>query len=84
MRDIIDFYFDGFVLSVDALTYLVRIRKSDYEASHQHRPEDLPDWIFGSKLAIWLLEEEAPMLQRSLEGEKIRNFLLSQRASHVK
>jgi hypothetical protein len=83
MRDIIDFYFDGFVLSVDALTYLIRIRKADHEPYEFHRPEDLPEWVFGSKLAIWLLEEEAPMLQRSLEGDKIRNHLLSQRLSHV-
>ena len=84
MRDVMNYYFEGFVLSVDAMTYLVRIRKADVDAARFDEVEDLPEWAFQSRLAIWLMEDEAPILQRSLEGDKIRSLLLSRRMSHVK
>lgn len=83
MQDVVDYYFGGWILSVDAMTYLVRIRKSD-SVRCENRIEDLPDWVFESRLAIWLMENEAPIFQRSIEGDRMRNLFLSRKVTDVK
>ncbi len=40
------------------------------------RLEDLPDWIFDSRHAIWLTVEDLPIKDRATHGDRIREQLL--------
>jgi len=75
MTDIIKFYLDRYELTVDLGSYIVEARELKTPPPFVHTVTDLPEWIFQSRLAIWLTEEGASIYNRSVAGEKIRENL---------
>jgi hypothetical protein len=65
---------DGFLLHVDNFAYLVEIHASK-KVSPDTAPEELPDWLFQSRHAIWLTDENLPIQDRAAHGESIRQKL---------
>ncbi len=77
MTDIIKFYLDRYELIVDLGSYIVEAHELHTAPPFVHTISDLPDWIFQSRLAIWLAEEGTSIYNRSVSGEKIRESLKS-------
>jgi len=69
------FRIEEFVIHVDEGTYLVEVYKNDDEDPLQSI-EDLPNWVFASRYAIWLSGGDAPVRDRALEGERIKQDLM--------
>ena len=74
MSKIEQFRIEEFVIKVDEGTYLVEIYQNDEDVSIQ-TIEDLPNWVFASRYAIWLIGGDAPVRERALEGERIKQQL---------
>ncbi len=72
------FCVEGFVLTVWPECYLVEVRPAaagrDY-ATERDSLSDLPDWVFRSRLAIWLLEGREEIRKRAFAGERIKRRL---------
>jgi hypothetical protein len=65
---------EGYLLKVNDLAYLVEI-----EMNHEKKAgdqEDLPEWIFDSRHAIWLTVEDLPLKERATQGDRIRQKLI--------
>lgn len=75
MTEITKFYLDRYELTVDVGSYIVEARELESPPPFVHTVTDLPDWIFQSRLAIWLTEEGTSIYNRSVSGEKIRERL---------
>ena len=73
------FYFDGLVLSLHLPSYLVEIQRLYWEPSYKNKISDLPEWVFNSRLAIWITDESGSIHERALEGERIRKSFIQQR-----
>jgi hypothetical protein len=71
------FHVHGFVLQVHPATYLIEVSKIDQPNADADALGDLPCWIFDSRYAIWLTLQGATLYERAIEGEKIRNHILS-------
>jgi hypothetical protein len=69
------FRIEEFVIHVDEGTYLVEVYRNDDEYPLQSI-EDLPNWVFASRYAIWLSGGDAPVRERALEGERIKQDLM--------
>jgi hypothetical protein len=69
------FYLDGFLLSVDNYAYLVEIKSSEKKVIQDSGADELPDWMFDSRHAIWLTDENLPIRDRAAHGESIRQKL---------
>lgn len=68
------FVLDRFLLTVNKECLLVEVKEcSGNESSMTVR--DLPAWIFYSEHTLWLTNEDKPLRDRALEGEKIRASL---------
>jgi hypothetical protein len=65
---------EGYLLKVNELAYLVEIEMNqDKKAGDQ---ENLPEWIFDSRHAIWLTVEDLPLKERATHGDRIREKLI--------
>jgi hypothetical protein len=85
MSDISKYYFENFSLVVDRGTYLVEVHPPVDDPPRRNRVEDLPDWVFQSKLAIWLTQDNSPVYERSVAGEIVKKIFVSakkQKGSH--
>ena len=71
------FHIGEFLIQVDEGTYLVEVNFTDSNPSF-HRIQDLPNWVFASRYAIWLTAGDAPIRDRALEGERVKQELLKQ------
>ena len=67
---------DEYILRIWFESYLVEVRHDDTNADANYESE-VPDWVFQSRLAVWLADKDAPIRQRALEGEKIKCILAS-------
>ncbi|HJZ10579.1 MAG TPA: hypothetical protein VJ521_00415 [Acidobacteriota bacterium] len=81
MTNVDRFYFDGLALTLSTDSYLVEVKRIHYDPPYINTVWDLPDWVFNSRLAIWITEESASIYHRSLAGEQIRNELLMLKGS---
>lgn len=72
------FYLNGFLLKVNNGSHLVEIKPSEKHSIHRMDSTDLPDWIFYSRHAIWLTEEDLPIKERADHGERVKRKLLMQ------
>ena len=75
MTRIEQFRIDEFVIQVDEGTYLVEVYQKDDEVPLKTL-DDLPNWVFASRYAIWLTGGDAPVRERALEGERIKRSLM--------
>ena len=69
---------DRFSLTLNKECYLVEVQE-DPEISGSADISVLPDWIFESKHAIWLMEENKPIGDRARDGERVRWSLIRSR-----
>lgn len=69
------FRIEEFVIHVDEGTYLVEVYQNDEDVAFQ-TIADLPNWVFASRYAIWLTGGDAPVRDRALQGERIKQHLL--------
>lgn len=74
MRDVTltHYYVDSLELVVDPGSYLVEVRYLHDLPRGSHSVSDLPDWVFQSKLAIWLMDRGASIMERAMKGDQIR------------
>jgi hypothetical protein len=70
------FYLHDYELTVHNKSFLVLVSQLSNLSSHQNRSSDLPEWAFHSPHAIWLQKNNGSMIQRAMEGEKIKAELL--------
>ncbi len=80
MREADRYYIDGFELTVYESCYLVEVEKTRSEPTRQE-PLPLPEWVFGSRNAIWLAVENAPISVRAKDGESLKQRLFQWIAS---
>ena len=73
MSDLRKFFFEDLVLTVCSEAFLVKVQTGKRRRGHQLA--DLPDWVFDSRNAVWLTEEEAPLSVRGNHGDLIRKRL---------
>jgi hypothetical protein len=71
------FYVNGFLLRVFDSAYLVEVKPANGETGYYQKPSSLPDWMFRSSHAIWLSEEDAPMVDRARKGDAIKKEIIS-------
>jgi hypothetical protein len=67
-----------FLLTVNSACYLIEVRECD-RTDLDREPSDLPSWIFESKHAIWLTDENKPIFERAKHGEKIKKQFLAEK-----
>lgn len=77
MSEVALYVLNGLALRVYPKAYLVEVRRLDECGGPENRFSDLPDWVFGSRRAIWLTLENGSMLNRAERGETIKKELLS-------
>ena len=65
---------EGFQLDINHAAYLVDVTPAKKGVKEQ-TVRDLPDWIFQSKHAIWLTSGSAQLIDRALEGDRIKKKL---------
>ncbi len=70
------FYVDGFLLKVFESAYLVEVKPANGETGRYQSTSALPRWMFHSSHAIWLTEEDAPIVDRARKGDAIKNEIL--------
>jgi hypothetical protein len=68
---------DQFHLTLNKDCFLVEVKERNGEEPSA-RVEDLPGWIFFSKYALWLTEDNKPIGDRALQGERVREILKRQ------
>jgi hypothetical protein len=71
-----EYCLNGYLLKVNDFAYLVEIATDSETTDGKIRLEDLPDWIFDSRHAIWLTVEDLPIKDRAAHGDRIREELL--------
>lgn len=71
-----EYCLNRYVLKVNDFAYLVEIETDRETTDGKIRLEDLPDWIFDSRHAIWLTVEDLPIKDRAAHGDQIREELL--------
>jgi hypothetical protein len=69
------FYFEGFKLTATHASHLVEIHKIDERVDPLNQIEDLPDWVFDSRVAVWLTERSASIYDRSSARQIILQLL---------
>jgi adenylate kinase len=69
------FYLANAALAIYEDAYLVKVDTHKNDLHPADRLTDLPDWVFHSRNAIWLTEEDAPLSIRAQHGELIKSRL---------
>ena len=67
-----------FLLTVNSACYLVEVRECE-QTDPDKQSSEIPSWVFESKHAIWLTDENKPIFERAKHGEKIKNQFLAQK-----
>ena len=80
-RDLQVFQLKHYGLRINSACYLVTVSNTS-QKEDSHRVQDLPDWVFTSKHAVWLTEEEEPIADRARNGDEIRKQLFALRNNH--
>ena len=64
-----------FQLEVNDSAYLVNVNIHDGKTEGFEDPQKLPKWVFQSRHAIWLGGNSETLLDRAMEGDRIRTRL---------
>lgn len=75
MNQVLRFHVDTFELTVDNVSYTVAVREDPNSVAADNTCSELPGWVFQSKHAIWLAEENASLYERAAKGERIKERL---------
>lgn len=67
----------GHALRIYPKAYLVEVLPREEKVEYESRFSDIPEWVFGSRRAIWLTLENGTMVNRAKRGDQIKNELLS-------
>jgi len=67
------YHLDRMILTVDSASYLVEIQLLDRVQPRLHHIFDLPDWVFESRRAIWLMSGNPRSTKDPLPGMKSRS-----------
>lgn len=71
------FNFDGYHLTLRPESYLILVRPVMEKPEKPSSITELPDWVFHSRLAIWLTDDITSMHERSIRGESLRRVFFS-------
>ena len=71
------YYLNGFQLTVHQESYLVYVHPWTGKAPRQDELSDLPDWILHSHSAIWLCDEDGSLYRRAIDGDRIKEQILT-------
>ena len=71
------FKLEDLIITADDGSYLVQVERNE-EGPSTHSIQDLPIWIFQSRYAIWLMDGDAPIRVRAMEGEQVKQILIRQ------
>ncbi len=71
------FLVQQFQLEVNDAAYLVEVSVHNGNAEGVEELNKLPGWVFQSKHAIWLSRKSGTLIDRAMEGERIRKELKS-------
>ena len=66
------FFLNNFELTVDDRAFLVHVQPLKGASLRTDQKSDLPDWVFSSQNAIWLLDSDRTVYEQSIEGDKIK------------
>jgi hypothetical protein len=66
------FFLNDFELTVDDRAFLVYVHPLKDPSLQTNQKSDLPDWVFSSQNAIWLLESDRTVYEQAIEGDKIK------------
>jgi len=69
------FHIHGLHLIVHPKSYTVEV-KSEEPAGKEDLVEDLPNWIFDSRQAIWFSDKAATYFESAMFGDRIKEKLL--------
>ncbi len=72
------YFFKRYCLTLRPESYLVEVKALNDRPRRCNKLRDLPDWIFQSRLAIWLTDEDGPIQERSVRGDQIRKLFYLQ------
>ena len=78
------FYVDGFLLKILESAYLVRVEPANGNTGRYTGTSNLPKWIFDSAHAIWLMQDDAPLIERARRGDEIKNRILKNGDTNAK
>jgi hypothetical protein len=70
------FYVDGFLLKILDSAYLVQVEPANGNTGLYIKPSDLPDWIFRSSHAIWLVQEDGSLIDRARRGDEVKQQIM--------
>ena len=76
MSEATSYYVHGFLLQVFDSAYLVEVKPANGETGYYRNPSTLPSWMFRSPHAIWLTDEDAPIVDRANKGESIKQEIM--------
>jgi hypothetical protein len=71
------FYMDGFLLKIVDSAYLVHVEPANGNTGRYVKPSSLPDWIFRSSHAIWLMQDSGSLVDRARRGDEIKQRIMS-------
>ena len=75
MNEVLRYQLDSYELTVDNASYIVAVRENPVTTRTQNSSAELPKWVFQSKHAIWLADENASLYERASKGERIKEKL---------
>lgn len=75
MIDALEIWLAGYCLEIYNASYLVQVTTERHKRSANTELRNVPDWVFHSKHAIWLTDEDASMLDRANHGDGIKKQL---------
>lgn len=73
----------GFELTVFDQAYLVEVKTAPSNPAEPHLISGLPEWVFLSRHAIWLTDDEADLADRDRKGNQIKQSLIKQIGTHL-
>ncbi|MCI0413134.1 hypothetical protein L0222_10090 [bacterium] len=74
------YYVDGFLLKILDSAYLVQVEPTNGNTGRYVTPAHLPEWIFRSSHAIWLVQDEGSLADRATKGDEIKQRIMSKGA----
>jgi len=77
MSEAKQYYIGHLKLDIIKEAYLVEVSFID-QSPRQDKLNDLPEWTISSKNAIWFVQENQSYMDRAVDGERIKEELLSQ------
>ena len=77
-------YIDGFLLSIVDSAYLIKVEPANGTTGKYSSAGNLPDWIFHSVHAIWLTQDDAPLMDRAIKGDEIKHQIMKKASEKMR